>query len=75
MRPQKRRWQDMSSGQRAAMLVVNILRLSLTMVALWDLRRRPAGQINGPKRLWNLVVFINFIGPIAYFVFGHKRES
>ena len=31
--------------------------------------------INGGKRLWTAVVFINGIGPIAYFVFGRKRQA
>jgi hypothetical protein len=38
----------------------------------FDLRRRPAAQINGSKRLWVAASFVNSLG-IAYFVFGRKR--
>ncbi len=65
-----------NQGSRgASMVLINVVRFSLTAVALWDLRRRSAEQINGQKRLWNLIVLINFVGPIAYFVFGRKRSA
>ena len=43
------------------------------LAALADLRRRPAEQINGSKRLCVAASFVNFAGPIAYFAFGRKR--
>ena len=51
-----------------------LIHFILMVAALIDLRRRPAEQINGSKRLWVFVVtLIYFIGPIGYFVFGRKR--
>jgi uncharacterized membrane protein YukC len=41
--------------------------------ALLDLKKRTATR--GPKWVWILViVLINLIGPIAYFLFGRQEE-
>ena len=69
----KKRWSDMSPQQRAVISVVGLVQVALLILALVDIRRRPAEQINGNKKLWTLAAFINFVGPIAYFVFGRKR--
>jgi hypothetical protein len=29
--------------------------------------------VNGSKRLWALIIAINFFGPIAYFRWGRRR--
>lgn len=51
-----------------------LIHFILMVAALIDLRRRPADQINGSKRLWVFVVsLIYLIGPIGYFVFGRKK--
>ena len=43
------------------------------VTALVDLIRR--AQTHGPKWVWALVIIlINFIGPIIYFVAGRKDE-
>jgi hypothetical protein len=56
-------------------MLLGTLQLILLVAALIDIHRRNADAINGSKRVWRLVVFINFIGPIAYFVFGRKRPE
>lgn len=49
-----------------------IIQLGLMIAALVDLFRREKTQ--GPKWLWILViVFVNFIGPILYFVVGRDE--
>ena len=69
------RWKELKSRQRRGITVMTIVQVALLLAALIDLRRRPAAEINGSKRLWTAVVFVNFIGPIAYFIFGHKRQT
>lgn len=69
----RKRWSDLSPQQRAAIGIAGLLQIALLALTLIDIRRRPAEQINGNKKLWTLVAFINFVGPIAYFVFGRKR--
>jgi hypothetical protein len=69
----KKQWTDLSPEKRAAVIVTGLVQVALLILALTDIRRRPADQINGNKRLWTLMAFINFIGPITYFIFGRKR--
>ena len=55
------------------LIPVVLIELGLMIAALVDLYRREATR--GPKWIWVLVIlFINFIGPIVYFVAGRKEE-
>jgi hypothetical protein len=72
-RIEKKRWRDLSGRQRAGITGAGVVQLGLLAAALTDLRRRPAKQVRGSKRLWIGVSFVNFVGPIAYFVFGRRR--
>ena len=71
-RKAKKRWTDLSSPQRVAMVVGAVVQLALLTAAQVDLGRRAADELRGPKAMWRLVVLINFVGPIAYFAFGRK---
>jgi len=52
---------------------VVLIELGLLITALVDLIRRE--KTNGPKWAWALViVLVNFIGPIIYFIAGRKDE-
>ncbi|MCA9973788.1 MAG: PLDc_N domain-containing protein [Anaerolineales bacterium] len=54
------------------LIPVLIIQLALLAVALFDLARRPVTR--GPKWVWALViVFVNIIGPILYFVFARDE--
>ena len=59
-------------AQRRRFAIIAVLQVSLTGAALWDIRRRSPDEINGDKRLWMVAAFVNFVGPIAYFLFGRK---
>ena len=49
-----------------------IIQLILLVVALIDLKRVHA--TNGPKWLWAIIIiFVNTIGPIVYFIAGRKH--
>jgi ACR3 family arsenite efflux pump ArsB len=49
--------------------------LGLLAVALIDIKRRPASQIRGSKKMWASLSIINWvIGPVAYFVIGRQRS-
>lgn len=69
----KKSWSDLSPQKQATISVVGLIQVALLILALTDIRRRPADQISGNKKLWTLIAFINFVGPIAYFMFGRKR--
>ncbi len=50
-----------------------IIQLILFIVAIIDLVR--IEKTNGPKWLWALIIlFINIIGPILYFVVGRRSN-
>ena len=70
---QPKKWSELTTGQRMAGTFGAVLQLTLLVTALWDLWHRPADEINGDRRLWTAVSFVNFVGPIAYFLFGRKR--
>ena len=70
---QPKKWSELTTGQRMAGMFGAVLQITLLAAALWDLWHRPADEINGDRRLWTAVSFVNFVGPIAYFLFGRKR--
>jgi hypothetical protein len=55
------------------LIPVFLIQLGLMIAALVDLIRRT--QTHGPKWVWGLVILlVNIIGPIIYFVAGRKDE-
>ncbi|OLS34351.1 PLD nuclease N-terminal domain-containing protein [Bacillus sp. MRMR6] len=57
-------------GLIAPLLVIQLI---LFIVSLIDLVR--IERTNGPKWLWALVIlFVNIIGPILYFVIGRRNN-
>ncbi|MBT1001427.1 PLDc N-terminal domain-containing protein [Paenarthrobacter sp. DKR-5] len=69
----RKSWKDLSGQQRRTVVLAGTLQLSLLVAALRDIARRPAEQIRGPKPAWAAACFVNFAGPIAYFLFGRRR--
>jgi hypothetical protein len=69
----ERKWQDLSGAQKAGVVLLGTVQFALMGAALTDLRKRPARALRGSKALWTAASFVNFIGPIAYFVFGRKH--
>ncbi len=69
----KKTWKEMSPSAKVGTIIVGIAQVSLLVAAQRDIARRPAAQINGPKAAWRAASFINFIGPMGYFIFGRKR--
>ena len=71
----KKRWQDLTVVEKIGVALMGIVQLLLLTAALWDIRRQPADEIKGSKRWWTAAVFVNFIGPISYFLFGKRRSA
>ncbi len=63
----------MSGVQKGAIALSGVVQLGLLAAALVDIYRRPVEEIRGGKRLWTLAAFINYAGPISYFLFGRRR--
>jgi hypothetical protein len=77
---QGKKWDELSpQGKTRVILsatlqvISGIVQLALLISALVDIRRRPPEQIRGKKWAWVLISFINYIGPIAYFLFGRVK--
>lgn len=71
----KKTWKEMSPASKAGTIAVGVAQVALLLAAQRDISRRPAALINGPKLAWRAAAFINFIGPMGYFVFGRKRPA
>jgi len=69
----RKKWAELTGGQKAAVVVLGSLQLSLAATAWADLARRPAGQVNGRKGVWAAVIAVNWIGPLAYLRWGRRR--
>ena len=64
---------DFSSIPWGLILPIIVIQLILLAIAIIDLIRVPS--TNGPKWLWALVIlFINIIGPVLYFIVGRRNE-
>jgi Phospholipase_D-nuclease N-terminal len=68
------KWSDLSSRRQTGMVIGGLIQLALAATAWADLARRPADQVNGPKGLWAVLIAVNFVGPLSYFVFGRTRS-
>ncbi|MGD9989954.1 hypothetical protein [Pseudonocardia sp.] len=71
-----KRWNDLSPGVRKLLVVAGSADAALRAAALFDLRRRPAEQIRGPKWVWvTALSVVSSAGllPLAWFVVGRRR--
>ena len=71
----KKKWSELSGRSRKLITVTGVIEVALLVATLVDIKRRPADQIKGSKRLWTALAFVNIIGPIAYFAFGRRRAG
>lgn len=69
----KKKWSDLSARQQGLAAAGTVVQLGLLSAALLDLRKRAPEEVNGPKPAWVAACFVNFVGPIAYFIFGRRR--
>ena len=68
----KMRWDDLSNGQKMGLIVLATVQIGLLVAALWDLAHRSADEVRGDRRMWAGLVFVNWIGPLAYFTVGRR---
>jgi hypothetical protein len=68
------RWSELSDRTRKLIIVGAIAEAILKVAMLVDIRRRPATQIRGSKRIWAITALVNSAGivPMAYFAFGRR---
>jgi hypothetical protein len=71
----RKKWSELSDRNRRLITVLGVVEGVLLVAALVDIKRRPADQIKGSKRMWTALAFVNIIGPIAYFTIGRRRGA
>jgi hypothetical protein len=71
----KKAWSELTRSQQRTILVGGAAQLALQAAALWDLRRRPDQEVRGSKWWWVAASFVNFLGPVAYFVAARRRRG
>ena len=74
----RRRWSDLSEGTRRLLITAAVADGALRVAALIDIKRRPASQIRGRKRVWAAamaVISSAGVVPISYFVFGRRQAA
>jgi hypothetical protein len=70
----RKKWADLSSGQRKAVMALGAVEVALATAAYIDLIRRPAEQVNGSKGKWAAIILVNIVGPLSYFARGRRTE-
>jgi hypothetical protein len=74
----RKQWSDLSERTRRLLVSAAVAEGILKIAALVDLKRRPAGQVRGPKWLWvTVVTVVSSAGvvPVSYFVFGRRQPD
>ncbi len=71
------RWSDLSPRSRELIIVGAVVEAGLKAAVLVDLKRRPASQVRGSKKVWAAAMLINSAGvlPLAYFTVGRRRPE
>lgn len=70
----KKHWNEMTKVAQWRIAILGIIQLGLQFVALRDLIKRPASEVNGSKGIWAAASFLNFVGPTAYLAFGRSSK-
>ncbi len=68
-------WKALTMWQRRSIGLLGAIQLVLLIAAQVDLSERSESELNGSKRMWRILTFVNYIGPIAYFAFGRRVSS
>ena len=72
----KTRWKDLNPTARRLILLGAAVDGILKSIALVDLKRRPASEVNGSKARWAVaIVLLNSVGlvPVLYLVRGRRQ--
>ncbi|HET7037958.1 MAG TPA: PLDc N-terminal domain-containing protein [Thermomicrobiaceae bacterium] len=56
------------------LLPIALIGLGLLLYSLYDLTRPWRRVKGGNKWVWGIILFINFIGPLAYLLAGREEE-
>lgn len=71
----RRGMRELGPRQRAMMGMAALVQFALLTAAQIDLLRRPSDDVRGSKWGWRAATLVNFIGPLAYFIFGRRKRQ
>jgi len=71
-RMRQRKWSELSTAQRVAVVVGGALQLALQGWVMRDLRRRKPAEVRGPRWAWAGAALVNPVGPLAYLAVGRR---
>ncbi|GAA3195352.1 hypothetical protein GCM10020255_096950 [Rhodococcus baikonurensis] len=71
----KKSWSELSPAQRRVVALLATIQSLLAIAAWTDLARRPFDTVNGSKKKWAAIIFVNFVGPLAYFRRGRTQSK
>ena len=69
----RKRWQDLTQKQRIAIVIMSVFQVGLLVAALVDIHQHSDQELTASKRAWTAIAFINYVGPITYFLLGRKE--
>jgi hypothetical protein len=58
---------------KLVLAIIAVVHLTAVTLTWRDLRSRPAAQVRGPKRIWQVASALNTSGSAAYWLFGRRR--
>ncbi len=68
-------WSELKAGQKVGVVIMGLIQISLFVAAWRDLSGRSAKKVNGNKKVWRGALFLNIVGPLAYFFKGRKQSD
>src|SRR4051794_19618598 len=71
----RRRWADLTGSQKALVVALGSVQLSLAAAAWTDLAARPRTRVNGRKAVWAAVIAGTWLGPLRYFRWGRGGDA
>ena len=71
---QKKSWAGLSAPQKIGIIVMGAIQVGLLVIGLWDVAHRKPEELRGDRRFWVGFMFVNWIGPLTYFVYGRKHS-
>lgn len=71
---ERREWSELTRGERAVVLALGSVQLSLAVSAWADLAARPPEEVRGRKSVWAAVIAVNIVGPTTYFLRGRRTR-
>jgi hypothetical protein len=58
---------------KLVLAIIAVVHLTAVTLTWRDLRARPAAQVRGPKKIWQVASALNTSGSAAYWLFGRRR--